>query len=153
MEAFSVRGSFPEQSGGSHLEDRTLLEKDSFLWMNSPLVSKLKVCPSSRFSSPSALRCGRQRRESTLSGLRRGAASQGWGDDDDDDVTYPLAEGHVEGVGVVLHTGGGPANTQLPGNDGAAALEHRDLRRAGETSFDRTEHMLSSSTAETASKK
>lgn len=44
-------------------------------------------------------------------------------------VCYLGVKSHKESVGIVLHAGGGPANSKLPGNNGAAALEHRDLRR------------------------
>lgn len=40
---------------------------------------------------------------------------------------YPRVKSHKEGVRVVLHAGGGPTNSELPGNDGAAALEHWNL--------------------------
>lgn len=44
-------------------------------------------------------------------------------------MSYLGVKSHKESVGIVLHAGGGPANSKLPGNNGAAALEHRDLRR------------------------
>lgn len=44
-------------------------------------------------------------------------------------LSYLGVKSHKESVGIVLHAGGGPANSKLPGNNGAAALEHRDLRR------------------------
>lgn len=31
----------------------------------------------------------------------------------------------------MLHAGGGPANTKLPGNNGATTLENRDLTTEG----------------------
>lgn len=35
---------------------------------------------------------------------------------------------HVYSVGIVLHAGGGPAYSKLPGNNGATTLENRDLK-------------------------
>lgn len=43
-------------------------------------------------------------------------------------ITHLGAESHEEGVGVVLHAGGGAPNAQLPRDDGSSSLEDWDLR-------------------------
>lgn len=40
---------------------------------------------------------------------------------------YPSIKSHKKSVGVMFHAGGGSTNSKLPGNDGAAALEHWNL--------------------------
>lgn len=44
-------------------------------------------------------------------------------------VHYLWTEGHIQGVGVILHAFRWPANSDLSRNDGATTLEHWDLRQ------------------------
>lgn len=45
-------------------------------------------------------------------------------------VYYLWTEGHIQSVGVILHALRWPTNSDLSRNDGAATLEHWDLRQA-----------------------
>lgn len=46
---------------------------------------------------------------------------------EDVQFSYLEIKSHIESVGVMLHAGGGPADSKLPGNYGTAALENWDL--------------------------